>query len=159
MKRIIWSVAGVVVVLLAAAAAIIGSAFMGRQSIPDGVEINGVRIVKDGMVEVGVVPTGRGQVALIDAGNDASGKAVLAELARQQLGNNAVVAILLTHGHPDHTAAIKQFGGAQVMCLDREAGLVEGTEGAKGPLPRLFPVRSTGVKVGRQLHDGETVTI
>jgi glyoxylase-like metal-dependent hydrolase (beta-lactamase superfamily II) len=34
---------------------------------------------------------------------------------------------------------------------------VEGTAGANGPLTRLMPVRPTGVKVARTLHDGDTV--
>jgi glyoxylase-like metal-dependent hydrolase (beta-lactamase superfamily II) len=132
---------------------------MGRQSITDGLEVNNVRIVKDGISSVGVFPVGEKQVALIDAGTDAEGTAILAELSRRQLGPDAVVAIFITHGHQDHTAAIRKFPNAQVMALDLEVGRVEGTDGFHGPVTRLMPVRPTGVKVARALHDGETVLV
>jgi len=159
MKRILWIVAGVVLVVVLAGAALIGSAFLGRQSITDGFESNGVRIVKDGFVSVGVVPTGAGKVVLIDAGNDASAAAILADLSRHQLGADAVTAIFLTHGHPDHTTGVRAFSGARVLSLDREVGLVEGREGAHGPLTRLMPVSPTGIKVSDPLMDGQTVTV
>jgi glyoxylase-like metal-dependent hydrolase (beta-lactamase superfamily II) len=106
MKRILKIAALVIGFLVIVAVGTIASAFVGRQSITDGFEINGIRIVKDGIVSVAFVPIGTGEVVLIDAGNDKSRKAILAELARRQLGSDAVKAILLTHGHPDHTAAI-----------------------------------------------------
>lgn len=159
MKRILKVIALVAVVLIVAVAAVIGVTFMGRQSITDGLEINGIRIVKDGIVSVAVVPVGQGQVALIDAGNDGEGKAILAELSRRQLGRDSVIAILITHGHQDHTAGIKLFPKARVMALEREAGLIEGTEGPHGPVTQLMPVRPTGVKVTWPVRDGETATI
>ena len=63
--------------------ATVASAFIGRQPITDGLEIDGIRIVKDGVVSVAVVPVGPGEVALIDAGNDKAGKAILTELSRE----------------------------------------------------------------------------
>jgi glyoxylase-like metal-dependent hydrolase (beta-lactamase superfamily II) len=159
MKRILKIVGLIIGLLVILAVGTVGSAFVGRQSITDGFEINGIRIVKDGIVSVGFVTIGTGEVALIDAGNDKSGKAVLAELARRQLGRNAVKAILLTHGHPDHTAAIPLFPSAQVVALGSEVALVEGRAGAHGPLTRLMPVRPTGVKVSQALQDGEIVML
>ena len=85
MKRAL-QIVGVLVLLLAVAGTLIGSAFIGRQAITDGFEVGGVRIVKDGIVTIGVISTGDKEVALIDAGNDPSGKAILAELARRHLG-------------------------------------------------------------------------
>src|SRR5207249_3292967 len=122
-------------------------------------EVNGIRIVKDGIVTVGVVPISDTSVALIDAGNDKAGAAILAELSRRKLDRDAVTAIFITHGHPDHTGAIALFPKAEVMSLDREVPLVEGREGAHGPLTRLFPVSPTGVKVSHPLKDGDTVTL
>jgi glyoxylase-like metal-dependent hydrolase (beta-lactamase superfamily II) len=95
----------------------------------------------------------------VDAGEDETGEAILAELKRRNLGPDAVAAIFLTHGHPDHTGAILRFPNAEVMALEAEVPLVEGREGARGPLPRMFPVSPTGVKVSRVLHSGEVVTI
>ena len=156
MKRILKIVAFVIVLLVLVAIGTVASAFVGRQPITDGFEINGIRIVKDGIVSVAVVPIGTGEVALIDAGNDKTGKPILAELARRQLGPDAVKFILLTHGHPDHTAAIKVFPNARVMALGPDVALIEGLVGAHGPLTRFMPVSPTDVKVNHAFMDGET---
>jgi hydroxyacylglutathione hydrolase len=130
MKRLLIFAGISILLLLLTAAVIAESAFMGwqarRQTIADGVEIDGIRIVKDGMVTIAVVPNDANEVALIDAGSDASGKAILAELSRRHLGPEAVTAILLTHGHRDHTASIHLFGKARVMVLEPDVALVEG---------------------------------
>ena len=159
MKHALLAAGLVVAVLVIAVVAVVAATFLGRQAITDGFETNGIRIVKDGIVSIGVVPVGQDQVALIDAGNDAAGAAILAELSRRQLTPAAVAAIFLTHGHPDHTAALKLFPGARVAALEREVALVEGREGAHGPMTRLMPVRPTGVTVTWPLHDGETVMV
>ena len=159
MKRALKIIALALVVVIIVVAVPIASALLGRKSPDDGVEVNGVRIVKDGIVTVGVVPISDKTVALIDAGNDKAGAAILAELSRRNLDPDAVTAIFITHGHPDHTGAIALFPKAQVMSLDREAALVEGREGAHGPLTRLFPVSPTGVKVNHPLKDGEVVIL
>ena len=106
--------------LVVAIIAVIATTFLGRASITDGIEVNGIRIVKDSSSALPSCRSGVNQVALIDAGNDSDGKAILAELSRRQLGPDGVIAIFLTHGHPDHTAGIKLFPKAQVMALDRE---------------------------------------
>jgi hydroxyacylglutathione hydrolase len=159
MKRILKIVGLVIVLLLILAIGTIASAFIGRQPITDGFQINGIRIVKDGIVSMAVVPIGTGEVALIDAGNDKTGKAILAELARRQLGPDAVKFILLTHGHPDHTAAIPLFPDAKVMALGPDVALIEGLVGAHGPVTRLMPVSPTNVKVAHAFMDGETFTL
>ncbi len=159
MKRALKIAALVIVVVVVIVAVPIASALLGRKSPDDGVEVNGIRIVKDGIVTVGVVPISDTSVALIDAGNDKAGAAIMGELSRRKLGPDAVAAIFITHGHPDHTAAIAMFPNAEVISLDREAPLIEGREGAHGPLTRLFPVSPTGVKVTRPLRDGEAVAL
>jgi glyoxylase-like metal-dependent hydrolase (beta-lactamase superfamily II) len=115
--------------------------------------------VEDGIVGASMVPVGDGKVMLVDAGNDAEGRAILAELSRRGLRPDAVAAIAVTHGHADHIGAVRLFPGAQVMALRREVALVEGREGARGPLLRLMPVSPTGIAVTRALDDGETVTV
>jgi hydroxyacylglutathione hydrolase len=159
MKRILKIVLLVVVVVVLLIAVPIASALLGRRSAEDGVEVNGVRIIKDGIVTIGVIPTGENTVALIDAGNDKAGAAILAELSRRKLDKDAVTAIFITHGHQDHVAAIPLFPKAEVMSLEREVAMVEGREGGHGPVTRLFPVTPTGVKVTHPLKDGETVTL
>src|SRR6266545_2267446 len=143
MKRVLKIALLVFVVIIIIVAVPIASALLGRRSADDGVEVNGLRIVKDGMVTIGVIPITDKSVALIDAGNDKAGAAILGELSRRKLDADAVTAIFITHGHPDHTGAIALFPKAEVMSLDREAAMVEGREGAHGPLTRLFPVSPT----------------
>ena len=113
-------------VLGIAGAVVIGRAFRGRQAITDGFEINGIRMVQDGFSSVAVLPVGEGEVALVDAGNGDSGTAILAELSRRGLGPEAVKAVLITHGHGDHTAGIGVLPNAEVMALEAEIPLVEG---------------------------------
>jgi glyoxylase-like metal-dependent hydrolase (beta-lactamase superfamily II) len=158
-KRVLKIALALLVLLVVALAVLIAVTFMGRQAITDGLEIGNVRIVADGIVSVAVIPTGPREVALVDAGNDANAAAILADLAKLQLGPEAVTAIFITHGHQDHTGGLARFPNAQVMALEAEVGLVEGREGTRGPLTRLMPVRPNGVKVARALKDAETVIV
>lgn len=159
MKRALILAGGLVLVLVALLGTLVAVTFMGRKAVVDGFETGGIRIVADGIVTVAVVPVAPGQVALVDAGNDADGTAILAELTRRRLGPDAVVAILLTHGHPDHLAAVRLFPRAQVMALEGEVAIVEGREASQGPLERLMPVSATGIRVGRPLRDGERLMV
>ncbi len=136
------------------------SAFGGRASIVDGAEpAPGVRIIKDGIVTVGVVDAGDGKVLLIDAGNDPEGKAILAELTRRHAAPDAVSAIFLTHGHPDHTAGAHLFPHAAVYALQADVSLAEGREGSHGPVTHLFPPKDNGTRVSNVAHDGDTITV
>jgi glyoxylase-like metal-dependent hydrolase (beta-lactamase superfamily II) len=159
MKRILKVAAVVVLVLVAGIAALLAVTFMGRRPVTDGQEIGGIRVVADGFSAFAVIPVGDRQVALVDAGEDQAGEAIKNELLRRQIGPDAVVAILLTHGHPDHIGAVQQFPMAQVLALEAEVALIEGRAGARGPLPRLFSVSPTGVTVTRVLRDGEVVML
>jgi glyoxylase-like metal-dependent hydrolase (beta-lactamase superfamily II) len=160
MKRFLKIAALVVVVLVLVLGTLLAVTFMGRRPLTDGQEVgNGLRVVADGFSGIVVIPVGDGEVALIDAGNDQNGDAIKSELSRRQLTSDAVTAILLTHGHPDHIGAIKAFPKAQVMALQTEVPLVEGKVGARGPLPRMFPVSPTGISVTHPLTDGEVVTV
>ena len=159
MKRILMIAGSVLGFVVLSLGILIAATFAGRSPIIDGFESGGVRVVRDGIVTVGIVPIGDREVALIDAGNDREGKAILAELARRGLGPEAVKAILLTHGHRDHVAAAHLFTRAAVMALETELPLLEGRASGRGPLTRLMPARPSGVKVARALRDGETVRL
>jgi glyoxylase-like metal-dependent hydrolase (beta-lactamase superfamily II) len=159
MKRILKVAAVLLLVLVGAIAALLATTFLGRQPLVDGAEFGDVRIIEDGFSSIAVMAVGDTQVALIDAGQDEAGTAIKNELTRRQLTPDMVVAILLTHGHPDHVGAIRHFPNAEVMALEAEVPLVEGRAGARGPLPRLFPVRDTGIAVTRTLRDGEVVMV
>jgi glyoxylase-like metal-dependent hydrolase (beta-lactamase superfamily II) len=136
------------------------SAMGGSAPIVDGVELApGIRVVQDGYVTIGVIDDGEGHIALIDCGNDASGKALLADLARHQLGPDAVTRIFLTHGHGDHLAACPLFPRATLMALATEVDLVEGRAKAHGPFTKLFPPNSLGLHVGQPLADDTQVMV
>ena len=137
------------VLLALAAGAVFYSAFGHNRPIVDGQEVvPGVTIVKDGFVSIVLVDVGPGKVALVDAGNDKSGKAVLAALSRRSLGPSAVEAILLTHGHPDHTAGCRVFPQAQVYAMKSEIALVGDAAKVTNPLDdgAVFTVGDTRVE-------------
>ena len=164
MNRAVKTTLQVALGLFAVAALGIGalaySAFGGMSAIVDGAEpAPDVRIVKDGIVDLGVVDVGDGKVLLVDAGNDPTAKAILAELSRRHLGADAVSAIFLTHGHPDHTAGAHVFSSAAVYALQADVALAEGREGGHGPVTHLMAPKPNGTHITRALHDDETVVV
>jgi hydroxyacylglutathione hydrolase len=158
-KRGLKIAAVVLLLVIGVPVAFIGSAFVGTSAIQDGAEIGSVRLVKDGFVTIGVIDVGGGKVALVDAGNDAQGKAILAELERRKLGPSAVTAVLLTHGHGDHLAGCHLFPAASIYALAADVALAEGREGGKSPIGKLVGFKPTGVKITRGLADGETLAL
>lgn len=143
MKRVAKWVGLVLLLLVVAAGSISYSAFGNNSPMVDGQQIApGVETVKDSFVSISLLDVGPGKVALVDAGNDESGKAVLAALSRRGLTPQAVSAILLTHGHPDHMAACKLFPDAQVYALEAEVSLI-----------------GDAVKVTHPLKDGEAFDV
>ncbi|MEY4933611.1 MAG: hypothetical protein RLZZ403_1931 [Pseudomonadota bacterium] len=147
-------------VLFGVLAAVLGLTFSGLQSPSKGDELNQVRIVESGTGStVGIVPIGESEVVLIDAGSDATGAPILAELEKRGLTAEAVKAILFTHGHFDHIAAAGVFPGVQLMALAPEADLIAGLVKPRGPLVRFFSVKPTGFKVTRILKEGEPLML
>jgi hydroxyacylglutathione hydrolase len=125
MKRFLQWAGLVILVLAVAAGSVWYSAFGHNSPIVDASQVaDGVETVKDGFVSVFILDAGAGKVALIDAGGDKSGKALLAGLARRGLTPASVAAIFLTHGHPDHTSACKIFPQAQVFALAEEVARI-----------------------------------
>jgi glyoxylase-like metal-dependent hydrolase (beta-lactamase superfamily II) len=149
----------VVVVILIGAVGVVAGPFLLVQGLPKRAEIAGMSVVKDGFVSVGVVPLNDNDVALVDAGKDPEGKAILAELARRGLGPDDVKVILVTHGHSDHIGAIAKFPHAQLMGLAAEEDVLEGRSNGGGPLLRLRSPRPTGVQFSRVLHDGDVLPL
>jgi glyoxylase-like metal-dependent hydrolase (beta-lactamase superfamily II) len=143
MKKVLIGIGVVLLLLVCAAGGVFYSAFAHNKPIEDGSElVPGVRTIKDGFVSVMMIDAGPGKVVLIDAGNDKSGKAILAELHRRGLDASAVVGIFLTHGHPDHTAACKQFPSATVYAMENEKEVI-----------------GDACVLGHPLHDGDVVTV
>jgi hydroxyacylglutathione hydrolase len=132
--------------------------FSGGLPMQDGQRLEGVEVVKDGFVSTFILDLDEGSVALIDAGNDRQATPLLRALARRKLGPDAVKAILLTHGDADHTGGVLAFPKAEVMALAPDVALAEGRE-ARGMFKLFGAPKPNGIKVGRALHDGETVTL
>jgi glyoxylase-like metal-dependent hydrolase (beta-lactamase superfamily II) len=155
-----WVIAAVaVLVVLIAAVGVVAGPFLTMKRLPNGVQAGGMSIVKDGFVSAGVVPLGNHEVALVDAGNDAEAKPLLAELARRGFSPGDVKTILLTHGHADHIGGIHKFPQAQVMALAEEVDVVEGRSTGGGPLLRLRSPKPTGIRLARTLGDGDVVPL
>ncbi len=147
-KRVFKWLAAVVAVLAIVVASLWYSVFGNNRPIVEGDIAPGVETVKDGFVSIAVIDVGAGKVALVDAGRDAAGKAILAALARRGLAPASVAAIFLTHGHPDHTAACKLFPDAQIYAMESDIGLI-------GDAARVtHPFHD-----GDPLHQGEQVDV
>lgn len=160
LKRVLKVVGLLLLIPLLGFVALMVFMFAGKPEIPDGRELEGfARVVKDGYVSVGVLDAGDGTVALIDAGNDPEGKLLLAELKRRGLGPEAVKAIFLTHGHPDHISGCHLFPKAEVLALAEDVALAEGKAKSHGPITQLMPPANRQVHVTRALKDGETVPV
>jgi len=143
MKRALKWVGLLVLVLVVAAAFVLYSAFGDNKPTVDGQRlVPGVQTVEDRFVNMFLLDTGPGAVALIDAGLDDSGKALLAALTQRGLSRDAVKAIFLTHGHGDHTAGCKLFADADVYALADEVSLV-----------------GAAAKVTHPLKDGDITTV
>jgi glyoxylase-like metal-dependent hydrolase (beta-lactamase superfamily II) len=159
LKRLLISLGVLVVAVIVAIGALFGPVLIGMKPIPEDFEFNGMHLVQDEFTTLWILPVGQDEVALIDAGEDRSGAAVLSELSRRGLGADAVVAVFLTHGHQDHVGAVSLFPNAEVMAMAAEADLVAGRVAPNSPMGRIMSASSTGIEVTRMLRDGETVRI
>jgi glyoxylase-like metal-dependent hydrolase (beta-lactamase superfamily II) len=157
MKRTLLIFGVVLVVLFGVFFATVGKEFVGMKPAADGPVAAGVQLVRDGYVNVFFIDV-EGGVAMIDCGNDPEAKAILAALKARSLDANAVKAIFLTHGHPDHTAGCNQFT-APVYAFEADRGIAEGSVPANGPLPKLMGVqKGKTTKVTSLLVEGATVS-
>ncbi len=159
MKKFFKRLAIVVVVLVLAVVGLFASIFLGRAKLQDGQVLGSARTVKDGFVAAYMVDTGPGKVLLVDAGNDPAATAILAELTRRGLGKDAVSAIFLTHGHPDHLAGCAQFPDAPTYLLTADVDLAEGRAAGKGLLPSLFGRNKHPVHITHTLVDGDVTVV
>ena len=104
------------------------AALVAIREPPDGPRVEaapGVIGVEAGGAYAWIVRTSHGAV-LVDAGMDAGGTAILAELKAQAVPPDQVRAVLLTHGHPDHYAAATLFPKAMVVAGAGDLTMIRG---------------------------------
>jgi hydroxyacylglutathione hydrolase len=133
--------------------------FLTREP-PDGPRMvagDGVVGVETGGAYAYIVRSQHGAI-LVDAGMDASGAAILAELKAQGLSAKDVQAVLITHGHPDHVAAATRFPAASVYIGAADAAMVRGDRSHYAPFGKVvgavLPL-PPAPKVMTELHGGE----
>lgn len=130
---------------------------------PDGPRVEagpGVVGVEAGGAYAWIVRTPGGAV-LVDAGLDAKGDAILAALRSLGVEPDEVLAVLLTHGHPDHYAAAGLFPRAEILAGSGDLAMIRGETvhyapfgkvvGALMPLPP-GPAAITGLRGDEQLE-------
>ncbi len=103
-------------------------ALFAMRETPDGPRSpieGGIVGVEAGGAYAWIVRTPHGAV-LVDAGLDAKGATILAELNAQGVKPEQVQAVLLTHGHPDHYAAARLFERAQVLVGPGDLAMMRG---------------------------------
>jgi hydroxyacylglutathione hydrolase len=126
-----------------------------------------VGVISGGYSFAWVLKTPNG-AALVDAGGDAAGGELLAELKAQGVTPDAVHTVLITHGHVDHWAAAHLFPNARVVIGPGEGALIRGEFPQRSLVGRLtrsmarppVPARLEEVKDGDELDvDGEKVRV
>ena len=153
----------ILIVAVAVVASVFGLIFYSfARAIPlkDDQPLSGGAVqLKDGIVSVGVIPAGNGQVILVDCGNNPKATAILAGLKRMGLEREAVRAILLTHGHPDHFGGCGAFPNAEVFAMAAEQSVLEGRTALRSPVGFLMGKKNSGIHVARYLQDGDSFPI
>lgn len=159
-KTVLGVIGGILLVIVLGIGGLGYATFGGMAPLVDGQRVGAtVEVVQDGFVSVDILDLGEGHVALVDCGNDPAGAAILAALARRSLDPEDVTAILLTHGHGDHTAGCSLFTHAAIYVLAADVDLTEGRTAGQSPLSHLMTPEPTGVHVTHPLANGETITL
>ena len=161
MKKVLLAVGGLIGIFVIAFGTMMFLTFSGMKPMSDGEELpGGARRVTSSYTSAYVIPAGEKEVVLVDCNDDVDAKAIKAELTRRGLGVDAVKAIFLTHGHPDHTGGCKQFPGAQVIVGEGEEGVVAGTASTKGPLPKMMGIQpQLAIQGARVVKDGTLIEV
>lgn len=150
---------GALLLLIGGPVGLLIATFASVAPIDDGSVLpSGAVTVKDGYSSAFIVPVGS-RVVLVDGGADLEAVAIRKALAARGFTDADVVAILLTHGHPDHTGACAAFPAAKVFAGKPELDLLAGRVAARGPLPRLMGASPSPCHDPVGVGDGEVVEI
>lgn len=139
-------------------------ALVAMREPPDGPRVAvepGVVGVEAGGAYAWIVRTPHGAV-LVDAGLDAQGVAILAELRASGVSPDQVQAVLITHGHPDHYAAAPQFPRARVWVGSDDLAMIRGDKTHYAPFGRIMSAlleMPPGPPSVSELHGGEELEI
>lgn len=159
LKKILLTAAGIIIIIAVLIFSAIILPFIGIKKVHTGEVFAGGRIINvvDGMVQIFIIDGGNGEIGLIDAGNSPDGKPVIDALNTKGYKPSDVKAVFLTHGHPDHIAAVKLFPQAEICTLKEEVEIAEGKKNNPSPIGRILNPEPTGLKVTRILKDGEKI--
>src|SRR5271155_3620072 len=156
--KIVGIVLGIILAVIVIAAFAL---FGGLQGAAAGPPLGaGIDRVQAGFSSAYVLDAGNGQFVLIDAGADSKGAAIIQDLQARHGSPDNVIAVLITHAHTDHIAALPIFPKATIYAIKREVPLAAGQEPFKGPLSALFGGKNTSpFTVAHPLDDGETFMV
>jgi glyoxylase-like metal-dependent hydrolase (beta-lactamase superfamily II) len=153
--KIIGSIVVVIVLLLAVAGFALFGGLQGATAGPALGE--GIDRVQAGFSSAYLLDAGNNQFVLVDAGADAKGAALIQALQARHATPDNVVAVLITHAHTDHTAALALFPKATIYTMKREVPIAAGQEPFGGPLFKIVGGKNTTTfTVTHPLDDGET---
>jgi glyoxylase-like metal-dependent hydrolase (beta-lactamase superfamily II) len=161
MKRLLKILIVVIILLVAAMGGLFWYLFGGLQAQSAGLTLGtGAEAVYDGFSTVFLLDAGGGSFVLIDAGNDTTGKPILAALQKHNATADNVTAIFMTHAHPDHDAAIAVFPKATVYAMKREIPVAQGKEDFHSTFSMMTgKTNPHPFEIGHPLDDGEKITV
>jgi len=159
-----WGLAvlAVIVVAVLGLVASVAIPFMRYAPPQDGAVLpGGAMLVAAGGSNVYILPEGPDHVLLIDCGMDPKMTQVAAALKKHGLGLDSVVAVLITHAHPDHIVGCGALPKARFYAQAAEAAAIEGRAVTPSPLSTITfaKPKPTGLHIDRGLKDGEQGTI
>ncbi len=158
-----WILGGVGAVALVGVAAlgIVGgavySAFGHNLPLEDGQRIGTAITAADGFVSCYAVPAPGAGALVVDTCMD--GTALDPALAELGLTREDVTAVLLTHGHSDHSGGVSRFPNAWVFAHEDEVSLLAGEDSYQGLVTRLGGPTDSPVEVSMPVKDGKKVRV